>query len=50
MDDLDRAGRTVPVIANIKPSGQKYLMEDFYYAGGLRGLMNRLGDRLDGRR
>ena len=47
MDDLDRAGRTVPVIANIKPSGAKYLMEDFYYAGGLRGLMERLGDRLD---
>ncbi len=47
MDDLDRAGRNVPVIANIRPSGQRYLMEDFYYAGGLRGLMARLGDRLD---
>jgi len=47
MDDLDRAGREVPVIANIRPSGEKYLMEDFYYAGGLRGLMGRLGDRLD---
>ena len=47
MDDLDRAGREVPVIANIRPSGTKYLMEDFYYAGGLRGLMGRLGDRLD---
>ncbi|MBY8975285.1 dihydroxy-acid dehydratase [Rhodobacteraceae bacterium NNCM2] len=46
MDDLDEAGRTVPVIANIRPSGDKYLMEDFFYAGGLRGLMSRLTDRL----
>ena len=35
------------MIANIRPSGDKYLMEDFYYAGGLRGLMGRLKDRLD---
>lgn len=48
MDDLDRAGRNVPVIANIKPSGAKYLMEDFYYAGGLRGLMSRLTSHLRG--
>lgn len=47
MDDLDKAGRTTPVIANIRPSGKKYLMEDFYYAGGLRGLMGRLRDRLE---
>ena len=47
MDDLDRAGRTVPVIANIRPSGDRYLMEDFYYAGGLRGLMSHLKERLD---
>ena len=47
MDDLDKAGREVPVIANIRPSGTEYLMEDFYYAGGLRGLMSRLTDRLD---
>ncbi|MEM9043327.1 MAG: L-arabinonate dehydratase [Pseudomonadota bacterium] len=46
MDDLDKAGREVPVIANIRPSGETYLMEDFYYAGGLRGLMSRLTDRL----
>jgi dihydroxy-acid dehydratase len=46
MDDLDRAGREVPVIANIRPSGKDYLMEDFYYAGGLRGLMSRLESRL----
>ncbi|MCX2721267.1 L-arabinonate dehydratase [Roseibium salinum] len=47
LDDLDAAGRTTPVIANIRPSGDEYLMEDFYYAGGLRALMSRLGDKLD---
>ena len=47
LDDLDRIGRTTPVIANIRPSGTTYLMEDFYYAGGLRALMKQLGDRLD---
>jgi dihydroxy-acid dehydratase len=47
MDDLDRAGRDTPVLANIRPSGERYLMEDFFYAGGLRGLMSRLRDRLD---
>lgn len=47
LDDIDRVGRTTPVIANIRPSGKDYLMEDFYYAGGLRALMLQLGDRLD---
>jgi dihydroxy-acid dehydratase len=47
LDDLDRIGRTTPVIANIRPSGEGYLMEDFYYAGGLRALMAQLGDKLD---
>ncbi|MEL6479190.1 MAG: dihydroxy-acid dehydratase, partial [Pseudomonadota bacterium] len=47
MDDLDRAGREVPVIANIRPSGSQYLMEDFYYAGGLRALMGVLRGRLN---
>jgi dihydroxy-acid dehydratase len=47
LDDLDRIGRATPVIANIRPSGTTYLMEDFYYAGGLRALMRQLGDRLD---
>ena len=37
LDDLDRIGRTTPVLANIRPSGKDYLMEDFFYAGGLRG-------------
>ncbi len=47
LDDLDAVGRTTPVIANIRPSGQDYLMEDFFYAGGLRALMKELGEKLD---
>jgi dihydroxy-acid dehydratase len=43
---FDELARGTPVLANIRPSG-KYLMEDFFYAGGLRGLMSRLGDLLD---
>jgi len=45
--DFDRASRRIPVIANVRPSGDKYLMEDFYYAGGLPGLMTRLSGALD---
>jgi len=47
LDDFDAASRHVPVIANIRPSGDKYLMEDFYYAGGLPALMSRIRDKLD---
>jgi dihydroxy-acid dehydratase len=47
LEHFDAASRTTPVIANIRPSGDKYLMEDFYYAGGLRGMLSRLKDRLD---
>jgi len=47
LDDLDRIGRTTPVIANVRPSGKDYLMEDFFYAGGLRALMTQLEDKLD---
>jgi len=36
----------VPVIANIRPSGDTYLMEDFFYAGGLPALMGRIGAHL----
>ncbi|WP_280154419.1 L-arabinonate dehydratase [Piscinibacter sp. XHJ-5] len=46
LDDFDAASRQVPVIANIRPSGDTYLMEDFYYAGGLPGLMSRLTGHL----
>ena len=38
----------MPVIANIRPSGDTYLMEDFYYAGGLPALLARIGAYLDG--
>jgi dihydroxy-acid dehydratase len=47
LDELDALGRVTPLIANIRPSGSDYLMEDFYYAGGLRALMAELGARLD---
>jgi dihydroxy-acid dehydratase len=46
LERFDALARRTPVLANIRPSG-KYLMEDFYYAGGLRGLMSRLADLLD---
>ncbi len=47
LGDFDAASRKVPVLANIRPSGDTYLMEDFYYAGGLPGLMSRLTTHLD---
>src|ERR1700756_5032020 len=46
MARFDEISRQVPVIANITPSG-KYLMEDFFYAGGLRALMAQMRDLLD---
>ncbi|WP_294928564.1 L-arabinonate dehydratase [uncultured Paracoccus sp.] len=47
LDTLDELGRVTPLIANVRPSGKDYLMEDFHYAGGLRALMAQLRDRLD---
>lgn len=46
--DFERISQNVPVIANVRPSGDSYLMEDFYYAGGLRALLARIADRLHG--
>lgn len=46
LDDFDAASHRVPVIANVRPTGSTYLMEDFYYAGGLPGLMSRLRNHL----
>src|SRR5699024_1220639 len=46
MEDFNRISREVPVIANIRPSGDKYLMEDFYYAGGLLGMMKQMESKL----
>jgi dihydroxy-acid dehydratase len=43
LDDWDRLGRGVPCLVNLMPSG-KYLMEDFYYAGGLPAVIEDLGD------
>ena len=47
LDDFDAASRIVPVIANVRPSGDTYLMEDFYYAGGLKALMKEIAPLLD---
>ena len=44
--DFEELGRRTPLLANIRPSGA-YLMEDFFYAGGLPALLNQLGDLLD---
>ncbi len=43
---FDELARRTPVLANLRPSG-KYLMEDFFYAGGLRALLAQLGPLLD---
>jgi dihydroxy-acid dehydratase len=46
LDDFDAASRRVPVLANIRPSGDTYLMEDFYYAGGMPALLKRIEGHL----
>ncbi|MFL6936351.1 MAG: L-arabinonate dehydratase [Xanthobacteraceae bacterium] len=46
MQRFDELSRQIPVLANVRPSG-KYLMEDFFYAGGLRALMLALEEKLD---
>ena len=43
---FDELSKTTPFLLNLKPSGQ-YLMEDFYYAGGVPALMNRISHLLD---
>ncbi|MGE5095716.1 MAG: L-arabinonate dehydratase [Betaproteobacteria bacterium] len=47
IERFDALARRTPVLANIRPSG-KYLMEDFFYAGGLPALLKSLGDLVDG--
>ena len=47
LDDLDALGRTTPLVANVRPSGKDYLMEDFFYAGGLKALMKEIAPMLD---
>jgi dihydroxy-acid dehydratase len=46
LDRFDELARRTPVLANIRPAGE-FLMEDFYYAGGLPALMAELGDLID---
>jgi dihydroxy-acid dehydratase len=46
IDRFDQLARTVPVLANLRPSGT-YLMEDFYYAGGLPAMLKEMGDLLE---
>ncbi len=45
LDDWDRLGRNVPCLVNLMPAG-KYLMEDFYYAGGVPAVMRELGQMI----
>ncbi len=45
--DFERTSRKVPVIGNVRPTGSTYLMEDFYYAGGIKALMNEIREHLD---
>jgi len=42
LDRFDAISRKVPLLANLRPSGSKYLMEDFFYAGGLRAVLAEL--------
>jgi len=46
LDRFDAIAQGVPVLANVRPAGQ-YLMEDFYYAGGLRALLNEITSLLN---
>ena len=46
LDDFDRLGSSIPLLLNLMPSG-KFLMEDFYYAGGLPVILHQLRDHLN---
>ena len=46
LDRFNEFSAKTPLLANVRPSGDRYLMEDFYYAGGLRALLNELRDLL----
>jgi dihydroxy-acid dehydratase len=46
LEDFETASRRIPVIGNVRPSGSTYLMEDFFYAGGIRALMAKMADHL----
>jgi dihydroxy-acid dehydratase len=46
LERFNELSARTPLLANVRPSGEKYLMEDFYYAGGLRALLAELKDLL----
>jgi len=46
LEDFEIKSRRIPVIANIRPSGDTYLMEDFFYAGGLPAMLSRIEGEL----
>jgi len=46
LDDFDRLGHALPLLVNLMPSG-KFLMEDFYYAGGIPAVVRALGDLIN---
>ncbi len=46
LERFNEISKKTPVLANIRPSGTQHLMEDFYYAGGLRALLNEVRDLL----
>ena len=48
LERFDAIARRTPVLANIRPTGE-FLMEDFFYAGGLRGLLGAMAGLIDGR-
>lgn len=47
LDDFDRVSRDTPILANVRPTGEKYLMQDFHEAGGLCALLERLRPQLN---
>ncbi len=47
LDSFDTLSRRTPLIANLRPNGDTYLMEDFFYAGGTRAFLERLRPYLD---
>lgn len=46
LDRFDELSRSTPVLVNLRPNGDEYLMEDFYSAGGMPALLKRISDLL----
>ena len=44
LETFDTIGKVTPLLANLRPTGKVYLMEDFFYAGGLPALLSRCDD------